>query len=177
AVDLLAAVGGVDQGRGLPLLLESLQHRLGIHAGLDELQSDSAFHGLGLLGDPDFAHPTFADLLLERVAAGYDHSGLYVRPIYTRVFGLWWKLSRADTPNFARPGIRRHGQLPWRLVQDVIGLIVRGQQRLDGGPKFGPTGTRFLKERGTFFGRPGQRFLKQGFFGHGGSFDKDDSEP
>ena len=36
---------------------------MGIHAGLDDLQSHLAVHGLSLLGHPDLAHAAGADLL------------------------------------------------------------------------------------------------------------------
>ena len=42
---------------------KGLQHGPRVHAGLDELQRDFAFDGFGLLGDPDFTHAAFADLL------------------------------------------------------------------------------------------------------------------
>ena len=81
AVENAGDVGMVHQGQGLPLLLEALQHGLGVHAGLDELQRDLAFDRLGLLGDPDLAHAAFADLLHQRVAAGDDRAGRGVRAV------------------------------------------------------------------------------------------------
>ena len=72
AVEHAGDVGVIHHGQRLPLLLEARQHGLGVHAGLDELERHLAFDGLGLLGDPDLAHAAFADLLLQRVAAGDD---------------------------------------------------------------------------------------------------------
>ena len=73
AVEHPGDVGMVHDGQGLPLLLEALEHGLGVHAGLDQLERDLALDRLGLLGDPDLAHAAFADLLDERVSAGDDH--------------------------------------------------------------------------------------------------------
>ena len=67
---------------------------------------------------------------------------------------------------------RRFGR---RLVQHVAGLLVGGEQRLDGSPEFGPPRARLRQEDGTLFGRSGQRFLKQSFFGHGGPSGKEGS--
>ena len=72
AVNHSGDVGVLHQGQGLALLLEPLEHGSRIHPRLDQLERDLAFDRLGLLGDPDLAHPPFADLLHERVAAGDD---------------------------------------------------------------------------------------------------------
>jgi hypothetical protein len=47
----------------LPLRLEPRDHRLGVHAQLDDLQRDAAAHGFGLLGDIDHAATAFAHFL------------------------------------------------------------------------------------------------------------------
>ena len=50
--------------------------------GLMSFERDLALDRLGLLGDPDLAHAPFADLLLQRVAAGDEHvrqGGVVVR--------------------------------------------------------------------------------------------------
>ena len=75
AVEDAGDVGVVHEGQGLPLLLEALHHRLGVHAGLDELQRHLALDRLGLFGDPDLAHAALADLLDQRVAARDDRAG------------------------------------------------------------------------------------------------------
>ena len=62
AVEHPGDVRVVHQRQRLPLLLEALQHGLGVHAGLDELERDVALDRFGLLGDPDLAHAAFADL-------------------------------------------------------------------------------------------------------------------
>ena len=72
-VEDLGDVGVVHHRQGLAFLLETLQHRSRIHAGLDQLEGDLAPDGLGLLGDPDLAHAPFADFLLERVSTGDEH--------------------------------------------------------------------------------------------------------
>ena len=81
AVEDAGDVGVVHHRQRLPLLLEALQHGPGIHAGLDELERDLAFDGLGLLGDPDLAHAAFADLLHEGVTAGDDDARLDLRAV------------------------------------------------------------------------------------------------
>jgi hypothetical protein len=53
-------VGVVHQGQGLPLSLESRQHLLAIHAGLEELDGHRPPNRLGLLGHPDRAHVALA---------------------------------------------------------------------------------------------------------------------
>ena len=73
AIDHPGDVGMLHDGQGLPLLFEALEHGLGVHARLDQLERHLALDRLGLLGDPDVAHAAFADLLDERVPAG-DHS-------------------------------------------------------------------------------------------------------
>ena len=59
----------VHQRQRLPLGLKAGDHWLGVHARLDDLESDAAVDRLGLLGDKDDTHPTFADLLQQLVAA------------------------------------------------------------------------------------------------------------
>src|SRR5439155_19356804 len=63
------------QGQGLPFGLKTSEDRAGIHSGFDELERDVPFNRLGLLGDPDLAHPPFAEFLLEQIPAGYDNVG------------------------------------------------------------------------------------------------------
>jgi hypothetical protein len=70
AVEHPGDVGMVHHRQCLPFLLEPRQHRPGIHNGLDQLQRDFAFDRFGLLGDPDLAQSSFADLLLQHVASG-----------------------------------------------------------------------------------------------------------
>ncbi len=56
-------IGVVHHRQGLAFLLETLQHRSRIHAGLDQLEGDRALDRLGLFRDPDLAHAPFADFL------------------------------------------------------------------------------------------------------------------
>ena len=65
----------VHERQRLPLLLEALQDRFGVHACLDQLERHLALDWLGLLGDPDLAHAPFADLFLQRVASRDDNAG------------------------------------------------------------------------------------------------------
>ena len=80
AVIDLGDVGVVHQGEGLPLGVEPREDLARIHARLDELEGHAALDRLGLLGDPDGPHATFADLLQQLVTAGDDDS----RPLTTR---------------------------------------------------------------------------------------------
>ncbi len=75
AVEHLGDVGVVHERERLPFLLEPLQHGPRVHSRLDELEGDFAFHGLGLLGDPDFAHAPFADSSFKLVAPRNDDAG------------------------------------------------------------------------------------------------------
>ena len=63
----LGDVGMVHHGEGLPLGLEAGNDLPRIHAGLDDLQSHLAAHGIGLQGDIDNAHAAFANLFRELV--------------------------------------------------------------------------------------------------------------
>ncbi len=92
AVEDLGDVGMIHQRQRLPLLLEALHHRFGIHAGLDQLQRHPALDGLGLLGDPDLAHAPFADLLFKRVVPRDHDAGLRNRAVVGRLGG--WERRR-----------------------------------------------------------------------------------
>jgi hypothetical protein len=54
----------------LPLRVEARQNALGVHAGLDELERDLPLDRLGLLGEVNRAHATFADHIDELVSPG-----------------------------------------------------------------------------------------------------------
>ena len=51
----------------MPFGLEPGQHRLGVYAGLDDLDRDGALDRLGLLGHVDAAHVAFANRVTESV--------------------------------------------------------------------------------------------------------------
>jgi hypothetical protein len=59
----------------LPFRFEAGQHRLRVHARLDDLDGDPAFHRFGLRRQPDCPHTAFADGLDEPVFPGDDDSG------------------------------------------------------------------------------------------------------
>ena len=58
----------------LPFRLEAGQHRLGIHAGLDQLDGDQPLDRLPLLRHPDRAHAAVADLFQQLVTPGDDRA-------------------------------------------------------------------------------------------------------
>ena len=60
-VEHLGDVGVIHESEGLPFGLEASQDLAAIHARLDDLESDVALTGVGLLGQPDRAHAAFAD--------------------------------------------------------------------------------------------------------------------
>src|SRR5262245_30827303 len=60
----------------LPLRLEAGDHRLGVHAELDDFQRDSPPYWLGLLGDIDHTTAALADLLQQLVAANRLANGV-----------------------------------------------------------------------------------------------------
>ena len=57
----------------LTLGLEAGDHLPAVHAQLDDLESDAAFHRLALLRHPDFAESALTDFFEQLVAA--DHPG------------------------------------------------------------------------------------------------------
>ena len=59
----------IHHGDGLALGLEAGEDLLGVHPGLDHLERDHARDGLALLGHPDGAEATLADLLAQGVGA------------------------------------------------------------------------------------------------------------
>jgi hypothetical protein len=66
----------VHHGQGLPLGLEASDDLAAIHARLDDLESNLALDGLGLLGHEDGAHAAFADLLQQLVRTD-DRAGTF----------------------------------------------------------------------------------------------------
>ena len=60
-------VGVVHQGQRLAFGIEPGQDGAAVHAGLDDLDGDHPPYRRGLLGHPDAAHATLADLLDELV--------------------------------------------------------------------------------------------------------------
>ena len=60
AVEHLRDVGVLHDGKCLTLRLEPGDHLFAVHARLDELESDLAFHGLGLLGQVHDAQTAFS---------------------------------------------------------------------------------------------------------------------
>ena len=160
--------GMVHHRQGLPFLLEPRQHGPGIHAGLDELQRHLALDRLGLLGDPDLAHPAFADLLLKHVATGDEDIGPGRRLVLGRDRG-----PRQRSLGFRRCGDRcivsratrvrvdrdRLARLLARGAQDFVRSLVGSQQGFDPSPQIGvvpagsvqvgrPLGARFMVEGG-----------------------------
>ncbi len=59
----------IHDGQRLPLRVESLQQRIVVYPGPDELQRNLPPHRLGLLRQPDLAHPAFAELLYQLIGA------------------------------------------------------------------------------------------------------------
>ncbi len=59
----------VHYGERLTLRLEPADHLLGVHAGLDDFESDPALHRLGLLGQVDDADTAFTERLEDLVVA------------------------------------------------------------------------------------------------------------
>src|SRR5215207_9898360 len=55
----------------LPLGLEPGDDLPAVHSQLDDLESDASFDRLALLGHPDFAETTFADLFEQLVTSEY----------------------------------------------------------------------------------------------------------
>ena len=68
-----------------------------------------------------------------------------------------------------RKGRAGHGleALSWRRVENVAQLVVRRQERLDGGQELRPTRACVLEKGSTLLGREGQCFLEKVFFAHG----------
>ena len=81
----LGDIGMLHHRECLPLGLEAGQDLLGVHAGLEDLQRDSAPHRLDLLGLVDDAHAAFAEHLENAVRAdalrvvGWRESGMVCR--------------------------------------------------------------------------------------------------
>jgi hypothetical protein len=116
----------VHHRQRLPLGLEAGNHLAGVHPRLDDLQSDLAAYGLGLLGDVDDAHAPFADLLHQLVRAD----------------------DRADAiSRLLRDGVDRRSHC-WRL-EEVPGAVVDYEKRLDPGPQVLVTGTRAIEVGGA----------------------------
>ena len=65
-------IGMIHHRQCLPFGLETGQHGLRVHPGLDHLDRDRPLHGFSLLGHEDAAHPTLADLLDQLVLAAED---------------------------------------------------------------------------------------------------------
>ena len=61
-------IGVVHHREGLALGVEARDDGLGVHAEFDHLQREAAAHRFLLLGHPDHAAATFADLLQEPIA-------------------------------------------------------------------------------------------------------------
>jgi hypothetical protein len=76
-------------------------------------------------------------------------------------------LGRSAMVRLRRLGIDRLAQVGGPPVQDVVGLLVRHQQRLDRGPQFWPARSGLRQERAAFFGAQGQRCGEHALFGHG----------
>ena len=72
AVEDAGDVGVIHQGQRLTLGVEPGQHGPRIHADLDQLESDLALDGLGLIGAVNGAHPPFAEDVSERVPTRDD---------------------------------------------------------------------------------------------------------
>ena len=68
----------VHHGEGLALGLEAGHDFLGVHAELDELQSNAAFHRLALFGHIHAAETAFADFFQELVAANHGAEFFFV---------------------------------------------------------------------------------------------------
>ena len=130
---------------------ESRQHRLGIHARLDQFHGHLASNRFGLLGDPNGAHAAFADFLQQLVAAGNDGSELLDgRTLGSGVVRL----------------IRRGS------VEQMVGAIVGLQQRIDAGAQGRVAGARLVQVCGPFGGGQSHGRGKNGLnaiggFGHG----------
>ncbi len=71
-IEDLGDVGMVHQRQRLAFGLEAGEDGFGIHASLDQFESDRASDRLSLLGKVDRSHAPFADFLAKLVAAG-DH--------------------------------------------------------------------------------------------------------
>ncbi len=70
----LGDVRVVHQREGLPLRLEAGQHRLRVHAGLDQLDGHQPLDRLPLLRHPDGAHAAVADLFQQLVPPSDDRA-------------------------------------------------------------------------------------------------------
>ena len=149
----------VHQRQSLPLLLEALEHRPGIHSGLDELEGDLAPDRLGLLGDPDVTHAAFADLFLERVPPGDDEAGLGDRAVYGRSGGgrRRWAI---------RPGGLIESGLG-NAVEDATGQPVGVEETLDAAAELVVAGAGLVKESAPLGpGGLGQRGVEDRLYSH-----------
>src|SRR5262249_21743611 len=75
AVEDAGDVGVIHQGQRLTLGIEPGQDGPRIHTDLDQLESDLALDGLGLIGAVDGAHPAFAEDVSECVPTCDDPAG------------------------------------------------------------------------------------------------------
>ena len=111
-------IGVVHHGQCLPLGLEAGQDGLGVHAGLDDLDGDGPLHRLGLLGQEDAAHASFANPLQDLVTAG-DHLRRLCRvfrldgdEFHGLVFGTRWGARRCGPPAFRWTRCRKTDVVP-----------------------------------------------------------------
>jgi len=61
----------VHESQRLALGFETSEYLCGVHAALDELQSNLALDRLELLGFPDLSHTAFTDLLEKTIVANH----------------------------------------------------------------------------------------------------------
>ena len=175
AVEHLGDVGVIHQRQGLPFLLEPLQDGPGIHAGLDQFESDLALDRLGLLGDPDLSHPSFADLLLQRIPPRDHRPDLTRRRITCRRpgpgAGHWLgrlQTSRDPIRSEARFQVFGFIQFARGAIQKTAGRLMDRQQGKNGLAQLRLAGARLVKVRRPLDGVSlRQSFVKQNFFGHG----------
>ncbi len=144
-VEHLGDVGMVHHGQSLPLGLEARDHRLGVHAQLDDLQRHAPAHRFGLLGDIDDAATAFADFLQQLVAADGLARGVV--------------LGSVGESNFDRGQAAGGGR-----IRERIRVLAGRQQSLEALAQRGVARTLTVQEGGALGGGLGNDQGEQGLF-------------
>ena len=129
-------VGVLEAGENLPFVAETLEHRLGLHAALDQLDRDAHLElRIGALAEIDRPHAAAAQFANEPIAADAASIG---------------RNRRGDAP-----------ELRSRAAHKSARIRVRVQQALELGPQFRVPAARLGQECRPVGGLPFERRVKE----------------
>ena len=125
-------VGMIHHRQRLPLRLKPCNHRLGVHAQLDDLQRDTSPDRLGLFGDIDHAATTFTDFFEQFVTAeGLAHG--FVRRIGQIEFDGGLLTVGAGGNSFCASCAASSASRRWRNAGSPIHMASNNAGRLSAG--------------------------------------------